>query len=219
MEKNSNPNAPMKKLSEIKAKRFNFYELLYRDYVKVDERSNFLIDLDDGKKGNVTGICFNDLEWEHVYMEPLYGGRCPTWPEMVRLKEMFWDQKQPVIQVHPAAKDYINIQKYALHLWRLKDYVFDVSDVIRTTKSLMETMKSDEPHIFQGASGGRRYIAIFGGNEWPTWEAVCLVKQTFFGEDMPAVQYNISSEDDLNDAYLITIWEAADIPLPPKILV
>ena len=62
-------------------------------------------------------------DWEHVSVSvrnkadyPL--DRCPTWEEMCRVKDFFWDDTDTVIQFHPPKSEYVSQHKYTLHLWR-----------------------------------------------------------------------------------------------------
>lgn len=62
-------------------------------------------------------IIFSDgLGWEHVSVST--PGRCPNWPEMCFVKNLFWSADDVVIQFHPAASEYVNNHPYCLHLWR-----------------------------------------------------------------------------------------------------
>lgn len=54
--------------------------------------------------------------WEHVSVS--YPNRCPTWEEMCRVKEMFWNEDECVVQYHPPKSEYVNNHSYCLHLWR-----------------------------------------------------------------------------------------------------
>jgi len=54
--------------------------------------------------------------WEHVSVSA--PGRCPSWAEMSRIKGIFWDPEDVVIQFHPAASEYVNTHPHTLHLWR-----------------------------------------------------------------------------------------------------
>ncbi len=54
--------------------------------------------------------------WEHVSVS--YSTRCPTWEEMCRIKDMFWDEEECVVQYHPPKSEYINRHPYCLNLWR-----------------------------------------------------------------------------------------------------
>jgi hypothetical protein len=66
--------------------------------------------------------------WEHVSVtvrnrKMVQLKRCPTWEEMVFVKNTFWPDDQTVIQIHPPLTDYVNINDYCLHLWRPVDVV------------------------------------------------------------------------------------------------
>lgn len=44
--------------------------------------------------------------------------RCPTWEEMSVVKEMFWNDYETVMQLHPPKSEYVNQHPYCLHLWK-----------------------------------------------------------------------------------------------------
>ena len=44
--------------------------------------------------------------------------RCPTWEEMCAIKDMFFNDDEVVMQLHPAKSEYVNIHNYCLHLWK-----------------------------------------------------------------------------------------------------
>lgn len=54
--------------------------------------------------------------WEHVSIS--LPDRCPKWEEMSRIKRMFWDKDDVVMQLHVADSNHINMHPYCLHLWR-----------------------------------------------------------------------------------------------------
>lgn len=56
------------------------------------------------------------LNWEHVSVS--LPTRCPTWDEMCRVKQLFWDAEDCVIQYHPSKTEYVNVHEFCLHLWR-----------------------------------------------------------------------------------------------------
>ena len=66
-------------------------------------------------------ICGIGEGWDHVSVSLRH--RCPTWNEMVVVKNIFFDPDELVIQFHPPKKDYVNFHKYVLHLWRPWDQV------------------------------------------------------------------------------------------------
>jgi hypothetical protein len=65
-------------------------------------------------------IASNGGGWEHVSAHAMKDGkqRIPTWDDMCLLKSLFWEKDEVVIQYHPPEKQYINVHKYVLHLWK-----------------------------------------------------------------------------------------------------
>jgi hypothetical protein len=61
---------------------------------------------------------YEAMGWEHVSVSVAEGGRCPTWEEMCFIKDLFWDDTDCVMQLHPPKSDYVNTHHYVLHLWR-----------------------------------------------------------------------------------------------------
>lgn len=61
-------------------------------------------------------IASDGAGWEHVSVS--LPNRCPTWEEMVYIKNQFWARDDCVIQFHPPESEYINNHPYCLHLWR-----------------------------------------------------------------------------------------------------
>lgn len=62
------------------------------------------------------------MGWEHVSVsiakENKTPHRCPDWTEMCKVKDLFWDKTDCVIQYHPAESEYVNMHPFVLHLWR-----------------------------------------------------------------------------------------------------
>lgn len=58
--------------------------------------------------------------WEHVSVHCVSDTkeRTPTWSEMCFVKDLFWDESDCIIQYHPAKSEYVNMHKFALHLWK-----------------------------------------------------------------------------------------------------
>lgn len=61
---------------------------------------------------------FSSPDWEHVSVSTRT--RCLTWEEMCKIKDLFFNEDETVIQIHPAKKNYVNIHEFCLHLWRSK---------------------------------------------------------------------------------------------------
>lgn len=60
----------------------------------------------------------SDSEWEHVSVSTT--SRTLDWVEMCKIKDMFWDKDEAVIQFHPPENEYINNHPFCLHLWKKK---------------------------------------------------------------------------------------------------
>lgn len=58
----------------------------------------------------------SDAEWQHISVSR--GDRCPTWDEMCRVKDLFWDEEMTVVQFHPPKSEWISNARNCLHLWR-----------------------------------------------------------------------------------------------------
>lgn len=66
-------------------------------------------------------IASNGGGWEHVSVSPVSGNGIPTWKDMCAIKEMFFEDEEAVMQIHPKKSEYVNLHKNCLHLWRLTD--------------------------------------------------------------------------------------------------
>lgn len=57
--------------------------------------------------------------WQHVSVsrnnEPNIP---PSWTMMCRVKDLFWEPEDVVMQLHPAKSQYVNYHPGCLHLWR-----------------------------------------------------------------------------------------------------
>lgn len=152
--------------------------------------------------------------------------RCPTWPEMVALKNIFWKSNEICIQVHPNRENYVNRLPYALHLWKPKDPNSNqvlhniVAPLVERTLAMLEHQaRCSEPGTFlRSTIDGKNFVAIFSGTDWLKWEQVCGIKKHCFGEDVTALQFNISPHIDLNFYHILLLWNATDfdIVLPLK---
>ena len=71
----------------------------------------------DNKKYTV--IASNGCGWEHVSVSN--EKHIPSWKVMCKIKELFFDDEETVIQFHPPKSEYVNIHPNCLHLWRKID--------------------------------------------------------------------------------------------------
>lgn len=65
-------------------------------------------------------IASDGLDWEHVSVHAREGKktRLPNWQEMCAIKDLFWDDEDAVMQIHPRKSEYVNNHANVLHLWR-----------------------------------------------------------------------------------------------------
>lgn len=54
--------------------------------------------------------------WDHVSVS--CKNRCPNWPEMSFIKDLFFDEEECAFQFHPPKSQYINNHPYCLHIWK-----------------------------------------------------------------------------------------------------
>lgn len=64
------------------------------------------------------GIHPDAQAWEHVSASCASMNRCPNWPEMCFVKDLFWDTEETVVQFHPPKSEYVNHHPTTLHLWK-----------------------------------------------------------------------------------------------------
>lgn len=70
-----------------------------------------------GPKNQGLRVIVSDGEgWEHVSVSCT--NRCPNWPEMCFIKDLFWGEEETVIQYHPPKSEYVNCHPNCLHMWK-----------------------------------------------------------------------------------------------------
>lgn len=75
-----------------------------------------------GEARRIRCIASNGLGWEHVSVSFGPGSKsAPSWELMCRIKALFWNDEDTVIQFHPAKANYVNFHPGCLHLWRCID--------------------------------------------------------------------------------------------------
>lgn len=64
-------------------------------------------------------IASDGMGWKHVSVSRFMDGRkVPTWEMMCRVKDLFFEPQDWVIQFHPAHSEYVNNHPGCLHLWQ-----------------------------------------------------------------------------------------------------
>lgn len=59
--------------------------------------------------------------WDHVSVAPLKKNIVPSWEMMCKVKDVFFEPGEAVIQIHPPKSEYVNNMPNCLHLWRAND--------------------------------------------------------------------------------------------------
>lgn len=44
--------------------------------------------------------------------------KTPTWEQMCFMKDIFWNDDEVCMQLHPKKEDYVDNMKYCLHIWK-----------------------------------------------------------------------------------------------------
>jgi hypothetical protein len=57
--------------------------------------------------------------WDHVSVS--FKTRCPSWEEMCRAKDIFFNEDECCVEYHPARADYVNRHPFCLHIWKPQD--------------------------------------------------------------------------------------------------
>lgn len=62
--------------------------------------------------------------WKHVSVSIERDLRPPRWNVMCRVKDLFWEPEDWVVQFHPAHSEYVNMHPGCLHLWQPTNVTF-----------------------------------------------------------------------------------------------
>ena len=54
--------------------------------------------------------------WDHVSVSRQT--RCPNWPEMEQIAQLFFREDETAMQLHVPASDHVNMHPFCLHWWR-----------------------------------------------------------------------------------------------------
>jgi hypothetical protein len=91
---------------------------IFQSSVADGNNGAFLIRQSNGR--DLWIIASDGMGWEHVSVHIFDGKRSltPRWEEMCKIKDIFWDKEDVVIQYHPRESEYVNNHPNTLHLWR-----------------------------------------------------------------------------------------------------
>ena len=105
----------------------NQYRLRSGAYGNEDDAGNNGAFIIRTAQGALRCIASNGEDLEHVSVSRR--DRCPVWEEMALIKDLFWDEEDTVMQLHPPKSLYVNCHPYCLHLWRPISVLIPLSDL------------------------------------------------------------------------------------------
>ncbi len=74
--------------------------------------------------------------YDHVSISPT--NRIPTWNELCKVKDMFFKDDEECYLVFPKKEQYVNLDKYCMHIWR------DASEDIHPEKQIPGQLNIEE---------------------------------------------------------------------------
>ena len=218
----------MKNLDNIS----NFRRIdLYSDGFLGDEANGaFIIDRYNNGEFYLV-IASNGQGWEHVSVtiHKKNGGsvkKCPSYQEMMMIKEKLFSEEDVVFQLHPREEDYINTHPYCLHLWKPNNcnMVVPPLNSINNDELTENTYFEHEGIIVRIKTGeldgwqvARVYCFTKDGKlikSNPTWDIMCKVKSLIFGEKDAAFQFMSSTS---NKHLGLDIWYPKNLDLMPPL--
>lgn len=70
----------------------------------------------------VRTIASDGRGWQHVSVSLIDNPHAtPKWSVMCKVKDLFWEPEEVVVQFHPRASEYVSHHPGCLHLWRCID--------------------------------------------------------------------------------------------------
>lgn len=101
----------------------------------------FLVPSKPGKEP-LKVIASDGAGWEHVSVS--LSIRCPYWTEMAKIKRLFWDAQDCVVQFHPPESEYVNNHPFCLHMWRATDREFPMPMSVLVGYADLGTLKIEK---------------------------------------------------------------------------
>lgn len=161
--------------------------------------------------------------WEHVSIST--HNQTPSWKLMCKIKNMFFNEDEIVVQYHPREKDYINIHEHCLHLWRPlneklplpSEYIEDINS--QNGKTELMFLDKEKYKIVNSSDDEWKKISITSKKTTPSWDLMCQIKNKYWNKDKVAVQYILPSTNP--DSHCLTIYEPLleHLPTPPTYMI
>ena len=74
----------------------------------------YYYDVISGK--NLNFIVSYQMGWEHLSVS--MPSKTPSWDQMCRMKDIFWNKDEACVEYHPKEEDYVNMHQHCLHIWK-----------------------------------------------------------------------------------------------------
>lgn len=186
----------MKDLRKFDRYRFHIDVL---DHMNQDPAHGGTFDIEINGKNYVVLATSND-GWEHVSVSTETA--IPSPEIMSLIKEKFFEPNEFAVEFHPRREDYINNHNFCLHLWRPTAFSLPFPNIKEVMKQKPIITKKgvknyDGKPFFATLSHTDDYefITIRSGfSNRPSWQALCKVKQEYFGDEV-AVTYHPPKSD------------------------
>lgn len=120
----------MKSIEEIKKTR----NLFITAETENDGMGGYYYDSITNKRLNF--IFSYQLGWEHLSVS--MPSKTPSWEQMCRMKDIFWNEEEACVQYHPKKEDYVNMHPHCLHIWKPTD------EALPTPPHFLVGFKDDE---------------------------------------------------------------------------
>lgn len=84
-----------------------------------------------GEARKIRCIASDGMGWQHVSVSFGPNSKAtPSWDLMCKIKDLFFEDDDTVVQFHPSKKEYVNYHVGCLHLWRSLDKAMPEPDSI-----------------------------------------------------------------------------------------
>lgn len=104
--------------------------------IEIEGRDGFGGSYYDVKTNKTLNFIFSwGCGFEHLSVST--PSKCPTWEQMCTMKEIFWQDDEVCMQLHPKKSEYVNNHNYCLHIWR------PIDKEIPTPPSIMVGLKNN----------------------------------------------------------------------------
>lgn len=172
--------------------------------------------------------------WDHVSISVITRQkgvercRIANYQELEQIRALFFEKEEPVIEIHPEKKNYVNNVEYVLHLWKPNRETLPLPPQIDSVVTY-DVIPTNKPDVFLKVSYANKEdwdlyeVSVVKGkkllNRYPSWDEMCIVKKYVSGED--AVAFHYHTENGTN-GHAIRLWippKKDFVPLPDPLLV